>query len=69
MTYKFLLKDLSGISHPITKECDNDDAARLVARLITSNTFFVDSVVVSRVNPADPDGLSTYVDEFKYGEQ
>lgn len=69
MNYKFLLKDLDGFSHPITKDCPNDDAARLVARLMTSDTFFVDSVVVSRLNTCDPNGECTYVDEFKYGEQ
>lgn len=69
MNYKFLLKDLDGFSHPITKDCPNDDAARLVAKLMTSDTFFVDTVVVSRVDPSDPDGSGTYVDEFKYGEQ
>lgn len=69
MKYKFLLKDLDGFSHPITKDCLNDDAARTVAQLMTADTFFVDSVVVSRENPNDPDGFGTYVDEFKYGEQ
>lgn len=66
MVYKFLLKDLDGFSHPIRKDCPNDDAARLVAQMIVSDTFFVDSVVISRENPNDPDGFATYVDEFRY---
>lgn len=66
MNYKFLLKDLDGFSHPITKDCPNDDAARLVAKMMTSDTFFVDTVVISRENPNDPDGFGTYVDEVKY---
>ena len=69
MNYKSLLKDLDGFSHPITKDCPNDDAARLVGQKIASDTFFVDRVVISRMNPNDPDGFGTYVDEFKYGEQ
>lgn len=67
MNYKFLLKDLDGFSHPITKDCPNDDAARVVASMIASNTFFVDYVTVSRENPNDPDGFGTFVDEFRYG--
>lgn len=68
MNYKFLLKDLDGFSHPITKDCPNDDSARTVAQLMTHDVFFVDTVIVSRENPNDPDGFGTYVDEFKYGE-
>lgn len=68
MNYKFILKDLDGFSHPIVKDCPNDDSARVVASLMTHDVFFVDSVIVSRENPNDPDGFGTYVDEFKYGE-
>ncbi len=68
MDYKFLLKDLDGFSHMITRDCPNDDAACKVAELMTSDSFFVDRVIVSREDPDDPDGTIHYVGEFKYGE-